>query len=247
MKIQQSKIFWASCTTAWMFFPIVSLFSFNRIYLLSSTHLGIDGAFKPAAQVAADEQTANFRNNVQKGFKHLDLKLSEVINLNLKTYKCIMNIHNAISIENSPPRHPPSPRSFSPLNNPPLLSHQPSSPLSTLSAALVPPSPKIPSVSLIELTPDNSQKKEQPSMQLVPTPPSPNPILEPSIDVATAALLTTLPVTEPSPSPTNEVQAVALPTANFDSPKPPCPSPRCMRSRTPVPSLGVPDVSPHHT
>ena len=45
MKIQRSKIFWVSYTTAWMFFPIVSLFSFNRIYLLSSTHLGIDGAF----------------------------------------------------------------------------------------------------------------------------------------------------------------------------------------------------------
>ena len=247
MKIQRLKIFWASCTTAWMFFLIVSLFSFNRIYLLSSTHLGIDGAFKPAAQVAADEQTANFRKNVQKGFEHLDHKLNEVINLNLKIYKSIRNIHNAISIENSPPRHSPSPRSFSPLNNPPLPSHQLSSPLSTLSAASVPPSPKIPSVNLIKPTPDNSQKKEQPSTQLVPTSPSPNPILEFSINIAAAALLTTLLVTEPSPSPTNEVQAVALPMANFDSPEPPCPSPRRTRSRTPVPSLGVPDVSPHRT
>ena len=142
-------------------------FSFNRICLLSSTHLGIDGAFKPAAQVAADEQTACFRHNIQMGFEHLDHKMNEVINLNLQTYECIMNIHNAIHLENSPLQHPPSPRSFSPLNNPPVPSHKPSSPHSTLSVASLPPSPKIPNVNLIKLTPDNSQKEEQPSMQLV--------------------------------------------------------------------------------
>ena len=70
--------------TGWKFFPIVSVFSFNRIYLLSSSYLGMDGAFKPAAQVAADEQTASFRINVHRGFEHLDCKMNEVIDLNLK-------------------------------------------------------------------------------------------------------------------------------------------------------------------
>ena len=215
----------------------------------------MDGAFKPAAQVAADENTARFRNNVHKAFKHLDHKMTEVISLNLKTYDRIMNIHSAIDLENSPARHPPSPRSFSPLNNLPL--HQPSSPLSTLSAASVPPSPKIPNVNLIEPTPDNSQKEEQTSTQLLPTPPSPNPILEPSVEVAAAAVPTSnseekpaadaLPVTEPPPSPTNEVQAAALPSTNFHSPQPTCPSPRRTRSRTLVPALEVPEVSPRRT
>ena len=156
----------------------------------------MDGAFKPAAQVAADEQTALFRNNVHRGFEHLHDKMSEVINLNLKSYEYIVNIHNAIDVDNSSPRHPPSPKSFSPLNP-----HQPSSPLSTLSAASVPPSPKIPNLNLIEPTPDNSQKEEQPSTQLLPTPSSPNPILEPSVNVAAAALPTALPLTEPPPPP----------------------------------------------
>jgi hypothetical protein len=202
----------------------------------------MDGAFKPAAQVAADEQTALFRSNVHRGFEHLNDKMSEVINLNLKSYEYIMNIHNAIDVDNSSPRHPPSPRSFSPLNP-----HQPSSPLSTLSAASLPPSPKIPNLNLIEPTPDNSQKEEQPSTQLLPTPSSPNPILESSVDVAAAALPTALPLTDPPPSPTNEVQAAALPSANVHSPEPTCPSPRRTRSRTPVPSLGVPAVSPRRT
>ena len=169
----------------------------------------MDGAFKPAAQVATDEQTASFRINVHRGFKHLDHKMNEVIDLNLKTYECIMNIHNAIDLENSPPWHPPLTRLFSPPNNSPVPSHQPSSPHSTLSAASVPPSPKIPNVNLIKLTPDNSQKEEQPSTQLLPTPPSANPILEPSVKVAAAAVPTSisedipaayvLPVTEPPP------------------------------------------------
>ena len=91
----------------------------------------MDGAFKPTAQVATDEQTASFRVNIHRVFKHLDRKMNEVINLNLKTYKRIMNIHNAINLENSPPRHPPSPRSFSPgllfhlTNRPPLIPHCP--------------------------------------------------------------------------------------------------------------------------
>ena len=49
----------------YLFFPIVSLFLF---YLLSSTHLGINDVFKSAAQVAADEHTASFCNNIHRGF-----------------------------------------------------------------------------------------------------------------------------------------------------------------------------------
>ena len=77
----------------------------------------MDGAFKPAAQVAADEQTASFHVNVHRGFEHLDRKMNKVIDLNLKTYERIMNIHNAIDLENSPLQHPLSTSLFSPPNN----------------------------------------------------------------------------------------------------------------------------------
>ena len=69
----------------------------------------MDGGFKPAAQVAADEDTARFHNNVHRAFKHLDHQMTEVINMNLTTYERIMNIHDAINLENSPLQHPPSP------------------------------------------------------------------------------------------------------------------------------------------
>ena len=64
-------------------------------------------------------------------------------------------------------------------------------------------------MNLIKPTPDNSQKEEQPSTQLLPTLPSANPILEPSVEVAVAAVPTSIsedkpaanvfPVTEPPP------------------------------------------------